>query len=78
MMEDPHAFDSEEQKRAIKLIDRMADAADQEESHIVVAALGSLLTYTIVNAANTHNAALSLVKYFTEQLVNSIDDAFTK
>jgi hypothetical protein len=53
------------------------DATDVDEP-VVIAALGALLSYSIVNAASEHNAALSVVKHFTENLVNSIDDAFTK
>lgn len=78
MMEDPHAFDSDEQLRALKLTDSLVDIAENEEVHIVIAALGSLLTFTIVNAASNHNGALKIVKHFTEHLVNSIDDAFTE
>jgi hypothetical protein len=78
MMEDPHAFDNEEKLRTLKLTDDLIDVAEQETIPIVVAAIGSLLTFVIVNAASNHNGALKLVKHFTEQLVNSIDDAFTK
>jgi hypothetical protein len=79
-MRDRFEFTTERKKQTIELVDRLADvldAADVDDS-VVIAALGSLLTYAIVNAASEHNAALSVVKHFTENLVNSIDDAFTK
>ena len=78
MMEDPFAYDEEDKKRAMKMIDKISDVIDQEEDHINIAALGSALTFIIVNRAGDHNTALTIVKHFTEQLVQSIDDAFTK
>lgn len=78
MMEDPFAYDEEDKKRAMKMIDKISDVIDQEEDHINIAALGSALTFLIVNRAGDHNTALAIVKHFTEQLVQSIDDAFTK
>lgn len=72
------AFSKEDEKRAMDMIDKISDVIDQEEDHINIAALGSALTFLIVNRAGDHNTALAIVKHFTEQLVQSIDDAFTK
>ncbi len=78
MNDDMYEFSAADQKRTLNLVDRLADITDEVEPGITIAALGTLLTYTIVNAAWTHNEALSVVKHFTSQLVNAIDDAFTK
>jgi hypothetical protein len=78
MMEDPFAYNEEDKKRAMAMIDKISDVIDTEEDHINIAALGSAVTFIIVNRAGDHNNALEIVKRFTEQLVNSIDDAFTK
>ena len=77
-MRDPFEFTEERKIETIKVIDALADVLDASEADdpVIIAALGSLLTYAIVNVANEHNAALSIVKHFTENLVNSIDDTF--
>lgn len=77
-MRDPFEFTEERKIETIKVIDALADVLDASEADdpVIIAALGSLLTYAIVNAAAEHNAALSIVKHFTENLVNSIDDTF--
>lgn len=77
-MRDPYEFSEQRKQETGRVVDALADvlnAADVDDT-VVIAALGSLLTYTIVNAAAEHNAALSVVKQFTENLVNSIDDVF--
>jgi hypothetical protein len=79
-MRDRFEFTVERKKQTIELIDQLADVIDATDvdDPVVIAALGALLSYSIVNASSEHNAALSVVKHFTENLVNSIDDAFTK
>lgn len=76
--EEMYEFSAGDKERALTLVDRLADIAEDFPPSITIAALGTLLTYTIVNAASTHNEALAVVKQFTGQLVNAIDDQFTK
>lgn len=78
MNDDMYEFSAADKERTLNLVDRLADITDEVEPGIAIAALGTLLTYTMVNAASTHNEALALVKHFTGQLVNAIDDAFTR
>ena len=78
MNEEMYEFSAADKERTLNLVNRLADITDEFPSGITIAALGTLLTYTIVNAAGTHNEALSVIKQFTGQLVNAIDDAFTR
>jgi hypothetical protein len=78
MIDDSFPFSTAQRQETLDLVDKLADVIDAEEKDdaIVIAALGTLLSFTIINAATEHNKALSVVKFFTENLVNSIDDAF--
>lgn len=78
MIDDSFPFSTAQRQETLDLVDKLADVIDAEEKDdaIVIAALGTILSFTIMNATMEHNKALSVVKFFTENLVNSIDDAF--
>lgn len=77
-MTEHRQFTEEEKQLAHELVEKLFDVIEHEPPAVCVAAFGTLLCYTIVNAMGEHNGALDVVQDFTEKLVNSVDDAFLK